>query len=79
LLAAMPHAARSGAAPAIGALLLIGLDHFCEAANTLGPRAARAVIVECAARLKALCTPDTDGNAPIVGRVSHETFAIASA
>ena len=79
LLAAMPHAARPNAAPASGALLLIGLDHFAEATNTLGPLAARAVIVECAARLKALCTPDTDGNAPIVGRVGHETFAIASA
>ncbi|CAJ0705476.1 Phytochrome-like protein cph2 [Ralstonia mannitolilytica] len=74
-LAAMPRPARRGA---VGALLLIGFDHFAEATATLGPLAARAVIVECAARLQALCPPGAQG-APVVGRVGAETFGIASA
>jgi len=76
LLAAMPHAAQPDGT---GALLLIGFDHFAEATTTLGPLAASAVIVECAARLKALCAPNPDVAAPLVGRVGHETFAVASA
>lgn len=76
LLAAMPSPARPGG---LGALLLIGFDHFAEATTTLGPLAASAVLVECATRLKALCAPDAQGIAPIVGRVGQETFAIASA
>jgi len=76
LLAAMPQPARQDA---IGALLLIGFDHFADATNTLGPLAARAVIVECATRLEALCAPGADGTAPIVGRVGPETFAVACA
>ncbi len=72
----MPHPGQSGG---IGALLLIGFDHFAEATTTLGPLAASAVIVECAARLKTLCASDADSAAPIVGRVGQETFAIASA
>ncbi len=72
----MPPPARSGGT---GALLLIGFDHFAEATTTLGPLAASAVLVECATRLKALCAPDTQGVAPIIGRVGQETFAIASA
>jgi len=72
----MPQPARQDA---IGALLLIGFDHFAEATTTLGPLAAHAVIVECAARLNALCTPAADGTAPIVGRVGSETFAVACA
>ncbi|WP_343547282.1 GGDEF and EAL domain-containing protein [Ralstonia sp.] len=76
LLAAMPQPAR---ADAIGALLLIGFDHFAEATNTLGPLAARDVIVECASRLEALSVPAANGIAPIVGRIGPETFAIACA
>ena len=72
----MPQPARQGA---IGALLLIGFDHFAEATTTLGPLAARAVIVECAGRLESLCAPAADGRAPIVGRVGPETFAVACA
>ncbi|MGT2433873.1 hypothetical protein ACU4HD_43270 [Cupriavidus basilensis] len=49
--------------------MLIGFDHFAEATNTLGPLAAREVIVECASRLEALSVPPADGIAPIVGRV----------
>ncbi|WP_204309254.1 GGDEF domain-containing protein, partial [Enterobacter cloacae] len=74
LLAAMPQPARQDA---IGALLLIGFDHFAEATNTLGPLAAREVIAECASRLEALSVPAADGNAPIVGRIGPETFAVA--
>ncbi|MET3445048.1 GGDEF and EAL domain-containing protein [Ralstonia sp. 1138] len=76
LLAAMPQPAR---ADAIGALLLIGFDHFAEATNTLGPLAARDVIVECASRLEALSVPAANGIAPIVGRIGPETFAVACA
>lgn len=76
LLAAMPQPARQDA---IGALLLIGFDHFAEATNTLGPLAAREVIAECASRLEALSVPAADGNAPIVGRIGPETFAVACA
>lgn len=76
LLAAMPQPARQGA---IGALLLIGFDHFAEATTTLGPLATRAIIVECAQRLESLCAPVADGTAPIVGRVGAETFAVACA
>lgn len=72
----MPQPARQGA---IGALLLIGFDHFAEATTTLGPLATRAVIVECAGRLESLCVPADDGTAPIVGRVGPETFAVACA
>ena len=74
LLAAMPQPARQDA---IGALLLIGFDHFAEATNTLGPLAAREVIAECASRLEALGMPAAEGNAPIVGRIGPETFAVA--
>lgn len=76
LLAAMPQPALQDA---IGALLLIGFDHFAEATNTLGPLAAREVIAECASRLEALSVPAADGNAPIVGRIGPETFAVACA
>jgi diguanylate cyclase (GGDEF)-like protein len=76
LLAKMPHPARSGG---VGALLLIGFDHFAEASASLGPLAARSVMVECAQRLQALCVPDVSGAAPMVGRVGPETFASASA
>ena len=76
LLAAMPQSTRQDA---VGALLLIGFDHFAEATNTLGPLAAREVIVECASRLEALSVPSADGIAPIVGRVGPETFAVACA
>lgn len=76
LLAALPQPARKDA---IGALLLIGFDHFAEATNTLGPLAARDVIVECASRLEALSVPAATGIAPIVGRIGPETFAVACA
>ncbi|MCO5399559.1 bifunctional diguanylate cyclase/phosphodiesterase [Ralstonia soli] len=76
LLATMPQPARQGA---IGALLLIGFDHFAEATTTLGPLATHAVIVECAGRLESLCAAAGDGRAPIVGRVGPETFAVACA
>lgn len=75
LLAAMPRARQPDST---GALLLISFDHFAEAITTLGPLAASAIIVECAARLKALCAQGSDGTAPFVGRVGQETFAIAS-
>ncbi|MEE2975872.1 MAG: GGDEF and EAL domain-containing protein [Pseudomonadota bacterium] len=76
LLAAMPRPTRQDA---VGALLLIGFDHFAEATNTLGPLAAREVIVECASRLEALSVPAANGIAPIVGRIGPETFAVACA
>lgn len=42
----MPQSGPSGGG--VGALLLIGFDHFAEAAASLGPLAARNVMVECA-------------------------------
>ncbi len=78
-LAALPQPMQPAQPDGTGALLLIGFDHFAEATTTLGPLAARAILVECAARLKALCDSEADAKAPFVGRVGHETFAIASA
>lgn len=75
-LAALPHPSLPNG---VGALLLIGFDHFAEATTTLGPLAASAVITECATRLKTLCDSASDNAAHIVGRVGPETFAIASA
>ncbi len=72
----MPHPVPAGG---VSALLLIGFDHFAEAAASLGPLAARNVMVECASRLQALCPQAVDGAAPVVGRIGPETFAIASA
>ncbi len=76
LLARTPHPVPSGG---VGALLLIGFDHFAEAAASLRPLAARNVMVECASRLQALCPQAVDGAAPVVGRIGPETFAVASA
>lgn len=72
----MRHPVPSGG---VGALLLIGFDHFAEAAASLGPLAARNVMVECASRMQALCPQAVDGAAPVVGRIGQETFAVASA
>ncbi len=70
---------QSGPSGGVGALLLIGFDHFAEAAASLGPLAARNVMVECASRLQALCPQSAGDAAPVVGRIGPETFAVASA
>ncbi|WP_197326309.1 bifunctional diguanylate cyclase/phosphodiesterase [Ralstonia solanacearum] len=77
LLARMPQSGPLGGG--VGALLLVGFDHFAEAATSLGPLAARNVMVECASRLQALCPQAAGDAAPVVGRIGPETFAVASA